>query len=1614
LLHTWNETALDFPSNLCLPDWIAQQATRTPQRTAVSDGQTCLTYAELDERSGQLAAYLQQRGIQPGTVVALSIPRTAHIMVALLGILKAGGIYLPLTTESPLERIQFMLEDARAQWIITDTEQAAQFPPHINAVLIDADWPKISTHVPLPSLNLPSNTTAYIIYTSGSTGVPKGVPISHRNIVNLLAAMLQEPGICADDKFLAITAFSFDILGYELYAPLLVGGEVVIASYHMMRDGQLLSERLAQGDITFMQGTPVTWQMLLAAGWTGTPGLKMISCGEALTRHLATQLLARGAALWNLYGPTEATIFATGHRVWPEELDQLMRDDLPIGRPIANMQAYILDETQRLLPVGALGELYLGGAGLSRGYLYREALTAERFVPHPFSDDPEARLYRTGDLARYRPDGIIEYLGRTDYQVKVHGFRIELGEIESRLEELPEIGKAVATTWLNPAINDKQLVAYFVSSEGQDVDTDTVRRALKATLPTYMVPAIFMQLPQLPATPNGKVDRKALPTPQESRLEGKRPYTPPRNELEEQLVALWCELFALEHIGIHDSFFDLGGHSLLATQFIAQAQAMFSVRLTVGNIFAYDTIALLADFIAHSAHEDTTAEIPTAVSKSKQPLSFAQRRLWFFYKLDPQSAAYVEPIALRLHGPINLQWLQQSLTDVVIRQEALRTVFYEADDVYGRTETVAQLPLPIIDLQHLSADEQETAVNHHISEEDQRPFDLTQEIPIRATLLQLGEENFVLILTIHHIALDLWSMELLVYEVSTLYRAYQTGTSPNLPEMIIQYSDYAAWQSDWLESHGDEQLAYWQNTLAPDPAPLLLPTDKKRPEKLSEEGAVFSFELPKNLTWEANQFMHQEKVTLFMLLLAAYQVLLHQYTQQEEINVGVPIANRHEANTENIIGFFANTIVLNGTFTPGLTFRQLLKQLRQRAVSAQDNQDLPFNKVVEAIQTTRHEQFSPLFQTFFTVQAIKGRPQIPGITIEPIIFETQVAKFDLTLSLSEQGKRILGNLEYKTAIFSAETAERMTQHYLTLLHNLMQHPDTPLEQVDARSDTERMAQALAAAPPQDHPDLLKQFANIVRNFGPKTAVLTATTSCIYQELDQQSSQIAHLLQQQGVQPGDVVAVVSAVSPKMIAALLGVLKAGGIYLPLSSEEPALWQAESLRSAGAKLLLYSQESPVNNFGVCPQVAVETAVSLPTSVVDTKPDMGGVSLLTLGTYPAADLARLGDLYPIKGQQRVLQFAPFASHPATHEIFGTLLNGATLFLPARDQLGKLSALYTLLNEAKIDFAILPAVLLAAMDPKRVPQLQTAVSLEADMAAMHWQKWAGRTRLHGHLSAASILPTVLTSVEVDAAETWLAGTAVPAVSILNLVGQPAPIGVIGELHAGQDLLATGDRWRWLENGRIQFREYHPTHTTSRGRYVQTQAIAAAIEQYPQVQQCVVLPDENPAEKRLLIAYVVADTDVDSSQLAQFLQERLPQQQLPAQFQMLPALPLNDDGEIDYLALRESQETNAEQDKQNDSRASKQSELAARRQNLSAKQQALLEKWTQQKRKDTNNKQLIPRQAEGKRLPLSFAQQRLLVIDQLNPNQATYNIPLAFQIDGKLNEVALQTAVNAL
>jgi amino acid adenylation domain-containing protein len=887
LLVEWNETRAEYGSEETLAQLFAAQVERTPDAVAVVCGEEQLSYRELDARANQLGHYLRGQGVGPEVLVGLCVERSVEMVAALLGILKAGGAYVPLDPAYPRERLAFMVADACVRVLLTQ------------AVLTEAREQigresREAVRVRVSGANL-----AYLIYTSGSTGVPKGVQITQGAVVNLLRAMRERPGMNAEDRMMAVTTLSFDIAGVELYLPLLVGGQVVVLSRAESGDGRGLGQALERHGATVMQATPATWQMLLSAGWEGAAGLKILCGGEALPRELAERLLQRGREVWNLYGPTETTIWSARSEVAGGAAA------VSIGRPLSNTEMYILDGALEPEPVGVGGELYIGGAGLSRGYWRRPELTAEKFVPDPYSGMAGARLYRTGDVVRYREDGEIEHLGRNDHQVKVRGFRVELGEIETVVGRYGGVEQSVVVA-REDVPGDKRLVAYFTARER--VEAGELRRYLKQELPDYMVPSGLVQLEQLPLTANGKLDRRALPAPQ-VRAEATAQYVAPRTETEVLLARIWSEVLRVSGVGVEDNFFELGGHSLLATQVMAQLNGALAMELPLRALFEYPQLGSLAEQVearVRAGGELKTTPLRAVESGAQVALSFAQQRLWFLDQLEPGSAAYHIPVVVRLSGPLQVEALAGAFSEVVRRHEALRTTFASAG---GRPRQVIHeacgVELAVQDLSRLGAGEREKQGRQLVLKEVQRRFDLEQGPLLRVGLVRLGTEEHILHITLHHIIADGWSMQVLMREMGELYGALSEGRESALRALPIQYADFAGWQREWLRGAVlEEQLSYWQSQLAGAPALLELPTDWPRPRVQGYEGAVHRFTLSGELSRALQELSRREGVTLFMTLLAAWQVLLARYSGTTDISVGSPIAGRTQAETQELIGFF--------------------------------------------------------------------------------------------------------------------------------------------------------------------------------------------------------------------------------------------------------------------------------------------------------------------------------------------------------------------------------------------------------------------------------------------------------------------------------------------------------------------------------------------------------------------------------------------------------------------------------------------------------------------------------------------------------------------------------------
>ncbi|RKG47933.1 amino acid adenylation domain-containing protein, partial [Corallococcus sp. AB011P] len=953
MLVEWNATRAPFPE-ACMHSLFEAQVRRAPEAVAAVFEGTQLTYAQLDARANQLAHALRRRGVGPEVRVALSVERSLDIVIGLLGILKAGGAWVPVDPLLPRERLAFMLEDSAAQVLVTQQPLVDRFPEalHARALCLDTERGALSAEpTDAPVTGVTHANMAYLLYTSGSTGTPKGTAVEHRSVANLVTHEAVAYGIGPGSRVLQFASLSFDLSVEEIFTTLCNGATLVLAPLEKLMPGAPLPVLLREQELSVVSLTPAA---LAATSSEGLPEVRtVISGGEALPADVVARW-APGRRLLNTYGPTEATVIATFGEVVAD-------GNVPsIGKPLANVRVYVLDAHGQPVPVGVRGELHIGGVGVARGYAGRPGLTAERFTPDAFSSTPGARLYRTGDVVRWRADGQLDFVGRIDAQVKVRGFRIELGEVENALRAAPAVKDAVVLA-REDSPGDKRLVAYVV---GEALDITALRAHLKQLLPEYMVPAAFVPLDALPLTSNGKVDRKALPAPDASVLRASHAYEAPATPLEEKLAALWSEVLRVPTVGRTDNFFELGGHSLLATQLVARVRAALDVELPLRALFEAPTISALAERLHRASTGTRLPPLTRTRTEGPQPLSFAQQRLWFLDQLAPDDASYNLPVTLRLLGRLDVQALRRAFEALVARHEALRTTFFEEEgQPFQRIHPPAEWVLPMEDLSGLEESERDAETLRLATREARQPFHLVHGPLLRTALLKLSDVSHVLLATMHHIVSDGWSMGVLIRELASLYESFSGGRAPSLPPLPVRYADFALWQRQWLQGETlESQLGYWKRQLAGAPAALELPTDRPRPAVQSRRGATVPVHFPSELTDSLRSLAQREGATPFMLLLSAFQLLLSRYSGQDDVSVGSPIAGRTHAEAEGLIGFFVNTLVLRAHVRPEDSFRQLLAQVKATTLAAYEHQHVPFEKLVEVLQPSRDLSRSPLFQ----------------------------------------------------------------------------------------------------------------------------------------------------------------------------------------------------------------------------------------------------------------------------------------------------------------------------------------------------------------------------------------------------------------------------------------------------------------------------------------------------------------------------------------------------------------------------------------------------------------------------------------------------------------------------
>ncbi len=1198
----------------CAHTLFEERAQCFPDTLALVSGSERLSYGEVNRLSNQVAHHLRGLGVGPETLVAVCQERSVDMVIAVLGVLKAGGAYVPLDPAYPRERLRLILEDTKAPVLLTREDLLERLPetrlpdvrlpemrlpnahlpemrlPEIGGeavrvVCLDRDRPIIgreSGENPIPRAG--PGSLAYVVYTSGSTGRPKGVLVEHRGLINLAEAQLEVFGRGPDDRILQFSSLCFDASIFEFLMAWRTGASLYLGTSDHVMAGSILAGMLRDSAITTLTIPPSVLSGVPAGEF---PALDtVIVAGEVCPPDVARRW-ASGRRFFNAYGPTEITVWATVAECAAGV------ERLPIGRPIANARAYVLNPDLRPVEPGQPGELFIGGAGVARGYLDRPDLTAERFLPDLFDCGSGNRMYRTGDLARLLDSGELEFLGRVDHQIKIRGFRVELGEIEAALWLHPDVATAVVVAREDGA-GPKRLVAYVVPAVGRAPSVGDLRAFLKERLPNHMVPAASVIMDALPLLPNGKVDRRSLPAPEAVRPALDEPYVAPRTTIEESLAGIWAEVLGLDRVGIGDDLFALGGDSLLATQIAARVQQNLHVALPLQAIFTTPTVVGLAALVeaGGATRKDQFPPIRRRPRDGQElPLSYSQERVWFLQQLEPGNLSYNAQATIAFEGRLDVPALERALAEIVRRHEIFRTTFPVRD---GRPVQEVQEPwmvtLPVADIRSLTAAARRRELDRLVDEAIRRPFDLDRLPLVRWSLVRVGPEEHVMVHSEHHLLHDGWSFGVLLREMKALYEAFLAGKPSPLPELEVQFADYAAWQREWAESEiAGAQLEYWTRQLAGTPPVLELPTDRPRPAAQSFRGSALRLELPEALSRSLALLARREGATLYMTLLTVFAGLLHRYTRQDDFCLGAGLANRRRREIENVIGMVINTVALRLCLDGNPTFRELLEQVRRVTLEAHENQDLPFDRVVETLRPERSLSHLPIYQVVF---AFHDSPmpefELPGATMRITeALNNGSAKFDLSVvgiprcerqsavARAAGADRITLVWEYSSDLFDEATIERLAGHYVRLLEAVTADPTRPLAEPDLMTDAERVRllsdwNATGAWYPREATvhGLVEEQA---RRTPEAEAVSFGGRSLTYRELDLRAGKLARHLRTLGVGAEAVVAVCAERSLDLIPALLAVLKAGGAYLPLDPALPKERLGFMLEDSGAMVVL-----------------------------------------------------------------------------------------------------------------------------------------------------------------------------------------------------------------------------------------------------------------------------------------------------------------------------------------------------------------------------------------------------------------------------------------------------------
>ncbi|NOG44271.1 MAG: amino acid adenylation domain-containing protein [Calditrichaeota bacterium] len=1458
------ETAIDFKPTInhqfeemvkLYPDNIALVFSQKNENGAGAENQ--LSYAQLNEKANMVAYHLIENGAKPGDRIGVCLNRSLEMMVSIFGVLKTGAAFVPLDPAYPLDRLGYMVQDSGIQILLTHNtakETIAQIKKEsralktifVDEIAYDQEKCKIN-----PDVFVSGKSLAYEIYTSGSTGKPKGILLEHHGVINHAHYQKRLFKVSCKDRILQFFSFSFDGSIWEFMMALLNGATLVMSNKETFFSGETISDIIDREQITIATFTP---SVLSIISRTDYPTLRAVITGaEEVSYDLVQRWGPSKTKYYNVYGPTETTITCTCYPT-----DAREPEAPPIGKPIDNHQLYILDKELNPTPRGVPGELFISGAGLARGYNKRADLTAETFIPNPFSGKPGDRMYRTGDLARYRADGNIQFLGRIDFQVKIRGFRIEVGEIEKVLLNHAQVDD-VSILPKKDKNGNQFLAAYLVCKKENDPEISDLRQFITKSLPDYMVPSAFIILDAFPLTTNGKLDRRALPEPEhDTRIQSEKEFIAPRNETEEKLALIWADILKVKQVGALDNFFDLGGHSLLATQMVSRIRDTFKIELELKSLFETSSLGDLAAIIQQTNRESNKENIPDLfpVSREKNiPLSFSQQRLWFLDQMEPESPSYNIPVAIKVSGRLDISALNKAVKEIIKRQESFRTSFTTEN---GQAKVVIHkeldFELQAEDYCSIPEEQKEVRIKEIVIEEARKPFKLDQSPLFRVRILKTSETEAAILLTMHHIISDGWSVNVLFYELAQFYASFNNGTPPLLPEMEIQYADFAHWQQSWLTGDVlEKQVNYWKEKLSGAPSLLELPTDRPRPSIQTFNGAHVTFHLSEELSQKIKSFTNSEGVTVFITVLAAFKILLSRYSGQNDISIGTPIANRTRSDIENIIGFFVNTLVMRSPVDHSLSFKEFIQEVRKTAFDAYAHQDVPFEKIVDSLDLVRDTSYSPLFQAMFTMQNNPQKEiQTADISLEFLDIENSIAKFDLSLTLVDLGHKMSGAIEYNTDLFDSSTIERFINHFEIVLSACTYQPENSISKISLLKDKEKqhLIQNL------NHFEEEQHFSKktTIKDIFEKQTILTPDAIALewfdsepkklnYLDLNSKANQLAHTLIEKGIVADDLVGLFFTRSPEMIIAILAVIKSGAAYVPIDPSYPQERVDYMIEDSGMKVLLTDQKSnvilnPVPQGEESPQslnneilrsvnfaqdeittIFVDDAEYL--SENNTNPDIKidpnnlvymiytsgstGKPKGTLITHSGLThyLNWAYEAYPLKEGRGSLVHSTIAFDATVTAVFTPFLTGKTVTLASADDdleaLGNALLRYQDFNTVKITPAHLdllsqqiPAEKAAGLTKAFVIGGENLVDKQIDF----WQKNALDTALFNEYGPTE---TVVGCVVYNA-KNWDGNGSVPIgksitnspVYILDENHQPVPKGFPGELYIGGNGVARG------------------------------------------------------------------------------------------------------------------------------------------------------------------------------------------------------------------------------